>query len=155
MLRNFLAPHNSSRLDNLEERVQRLENLFSRYLSLQAPRRTERRTRAREIPREKGVSIYSDKGWTLPRREPEPREEVEEKPRREEPEPEEFRERSDVRLIPSTWRMEFECPVCHEISDQGLKHESFKRLNGTSSYNLLLTCNNCGWEDRVEILAGR
>lgn len=124
------------RLEQLEERLRRLENKLSRRMV--SPRSKERgsgeKERSRTKRSAKARSVYTSDGWKIPDSQNELR----------------------VKDFGRDWVIEFECPNCGAVSREGVNHWHTKRENGHTKYGVYLDCKSCGWRsDLLNIRAFR
>lgn len=129
-----LIQESPSRVDRLEERMRRMENEVSK--SMMAPMRDRIVKRNTEVKGtgERAKSVNTPDGWRIPRKKrsaPENRRDVGDEMR--------------LKEFGKDWVIEFECPRCGLVSQEGISHWNTRKVDGHTKYDIYLTCRNCGW----------
>lgn len=129
-----LIQEEPTRVDRLEERMRRMENEISKSMML--PMRDRIVRRGTEVKRagERARSVNTSEGWRIPRRHEDRR-------------VERGKGEDEIRLkeFGKDWVIEFECPRCGAVSQEGINHWNTRKMNGHTKYDLYLNCRNCGW----------
>lgn len=155
-LKNFLRG-GSSKLDNLEKRIRRIEHELSRMSfrgtnnqredqSSQVNRQKSIEEKRRELSR-KSDTVHTQEGWKRPKTQ---------KIQGQQSQVREPQKNDLPNKIGAKEKMflEFECPKCGSLNSRGIQHSHVDEINDHTDYYLHFTCSNCGWEsDLVNIRA--